>query len=232
MSTITIRKDVNFKDIEELSKKIIKQPNTTLRLPNTLNTSGIFGIEGLVLQLIATWLRTEGNHILHTFVDDPEDENQFSDMCNSLYGICALSLSSEILSVKKIKISRKTSLSLAVDRIKKVRDERFSEAFKGFYLTIPSIKAPRNNSEFLSPFYNGERVVGRGKFLQITKDALSAVIKEKRNNYLSDSIIINLSEIIRELFTNTHKHARKCVNGNVLEKNFRSVSFRISSVRK
>lgn len=231
MATITVPRDVNFKDIELLNKDITSAPDITLRIPNSLNTSGVFGIEGFLMQLIATWLRTDCNHVLHTHVNDPLDTNQYSDLCNSLYGIFALSLSEKVVTTTKEIIDRRTSLLAAADRIKKVRNEDFSTAFKGFYLAIPSIKAPGNNSENLNPFYNNGAIVGRGKFLQITKKALDAVVPNKKYR-LPDSVISNLSEIIRELFSNTHKHSRKDVNGNVLERNFRSVSFRSASIQK
>mgnify|MGYP000014473866 CR=1 FL=1 len=224
MATITVPKDVNFKDIENLVKSVHEKPNATLRLPNSLNTSGVFGIEALVLQLFATWLRAEGEHILHTYVQEPENNDSFSDLCNTLYGICALSLSEKIISANKSEINRRFSLLPAVEKIENVRKELFKHAFKGFYLAIPSIKAPGNNNELLSPLYNRGDVVGRSKFFKITKKSLDAVIANKEYE-LPDQVISNISEILRELFTNTHKHARKDVKGNIIEKNFRSLSF-------
>ncbi len=231
MATIVVPRDVNFKDIEKLNKAIVDGLGVTLRIPNSLNTSGAFGIEGFVLQLIATWLRTDGEHILHTYIQDPENVNSFSDLCNSLYGICTLSLSSKIISTTKEHIDRRTSLLSAVDRVNNVRSESFKNAFKGFYLAISSIKAPGNNSETLNPLYNGNVIVGRNKFFKITKNALDTVVVSEKYR-LSDDVVSNISEIIRELFTNTHKHARKDERGNIIERNFRAVSFRSAILNK
>ncbi len=39
MTTVTIPKDVNFKDIEGLVKTVLENQNAILRIPNSLNTS-------------------------------------------------------------------------------------------------------------------------------------------------------------------------------------------------
>lgn len=231
MTTVIVRRDVNFKDIEDLSKVIVETPGVVLRIPNSLNTSGAFGVEGFVLQLIATWFRTDGEHILHTYIQNTKDKESYLDLCNTLYGLCALSLSDKLISATKEKINRRFSLLSAVDRINCIRNESFKEAFKGFYLAIPSIKAIGNNSETLNPFYNRDIIVGRNKFYKITKNAIDAVITNDKYR-LSELVVSNISEIIRELFTNTHKHARKDVYGNIIERNFRAITFRAAKLSR
>lgn len=68
MESYTLPKNLNFSGIEEAFKKLEDNENLKLRLPNGLKESGVFGLEGLVCQLIATWLRNnKGERIFHCF---------------------------------------------------------------------------------------------------------------------------------------------------------------------
>lgn len=234
---IKVLKSSNFADFEKYLEEVLLSECSTLQIPNSLSYAGGFGMEGAALQLLATWLRKSNQHYLNTFIKDAEDPEQFSDLCNKLFGLCALRLSDKILSAKKQEVELSVALKLAIPIFSKMRMESFHDAFKGAYLAIPAIKTPfvkgGKNREFDSPLYNGEHIVGAQKFLALTKNALDAILPgTSMVSKIDKAVITNISEILRELVTNTHRHARTDVFGNPLDKNFRGVVFNITTLSK
>ncbi|MBU1191866.1 MAG: hypothetical protein KKE76_09145 [Gammaproteobacteria bacterium] len=228
MSTLTVKRDSNLKDIEEMLYKIERaETDIALRLPNSLKYAGSLGIEATVIQLISTWLRKhEGRAVYHSYIKEGDSPSEYSELCSKMYGIQILSLADKLMTEKLLKIKRRVALQQAVQRIDDIRSLNFSNAFKGPYLGFPLIKAPGNTSELNSPFYNKGAVVDRNRFLRITEDAIRSVLK--KNSYdkaINRDVLSNITSIIYELFTNTDKHARRDELGNILPTNFRCVLF-------
>src|SRR5690606_39243589 len=122
--------------------------------------SGVFGLEGLVCQLIATWLRNNRNgSALHSYANNAEIE-EFENLSSSFYGICALRLADKILLNDKTEVDERIALAIAFNRIKKIISGNLSGAFNGLYVAIPSIKSKKINKEFNNPFYNNEKLLG------------------------------------------------------------------------
>lgn len=237
MKIIKILKSSNFADFEKYLEEVLSSESSTLQIPNTLSHAGGFGMEGAALQLLATWLRQSNQHTLNTFIADATDAEQFSDLCNKLFGLCALRLSDQILSSKRQDVELSVALKAAIPIFNKMRAESFHDAFKGPYLAIPAIKTPfvkgGKNREFDSPLYNGDSVVGAQKFKALTINALDAILPgSSSSSRIDKAVLINISEILRELVTNTHRHARTDVFGSPLNKNFRGVIFNITSLSK
>lgn len=234
MGTIVLSKNCNLKDIENLITKILNDDGAVLRLPNSLKNTGIFGIEAHVIQLIITWIRNvKTKSIYHGYISEKYQQKNLQDLCSRLYGICVLSLADEILMEKGEYLKKSISLESAVKSITSVRAEKFKEAFKGPYVGLPCIKASGNKTELNSPLYNGEKVVGPDKFEKITSNIIDSIVSGKsKKDILAKNVIKNLSEILRELFTNTHKHARRDIHGNYLEKSFRGIIINSSSLTK
>lgn len=225
MESFSLSKNSNFSDIEQAFKILEKNNNLRLRIPNTLQESGVFGLEGLVCQLIATWLRNNRNgSTLHSYANNAEIE-EFENLSSSFYGICALRLADKILLNDKTEVDERIALAIAFDRIKKIISGNLSGAFKGLYVAIPSIKSKKINKEFNNPFYNNEKLIGMEGFRSLVNDALSAVVPQTARNAFIDGLKGNIAEIVRELFENAHKHARENEVGDILPTNFRGIIF-------
>lgn len=226
MNALSIKKDSNLSDLERAFKSISENPNITLRLPNSLTDRGVFGIEGLVALLVATWIRKNSKaHILHTYAagNEPRD---FEGLGSTFFGISALRLCDKIWTVDKKVVDKGTALESSFSRVRKVIDKNFEDAFKGFYVAIPSIRASGDkNREFNSPFYREKKVIGLKGFREIVSTALKKVVPQKKRSEVIDPTIDNVSEIVRELFENAHKYSREDEKGNVLADNFRCVIF-------
>lgn len=225
MKNIRISKDAIFSDFEKYLEEVTSNPNTSLMIPNTFSHSGGFGMEGLAMQVLATWLRCSETHDLKTYVADKDSSDQFLDLCNKFFGLTALRLSDRVLTRSSEEIELSVALKEALPIFKSIRSEDFKGAFKGMYLALPSIKSiGGKNREFDSPLYNGEDVVGAKKFHALTTKALDTVMPGVN---VPPDVLDHISEILRELFTNTHRHARTTVNGSKIDKNFRGVIFKV-----
>ena len=223
---IQLKRDVIFSDIERLANAVIDDMPEKMQIPNSLSYSGGFGMEGAVLQLLATWFRLSKKHVLHTGIQELKVDS-FEDLCNSLFGLCAVRLSDSILLSGKESVSLVDALRPAIPIFKNIRSENFKQAFKGMYITLPAIKSPiikgGVDREFDSPLYNGAEVVSALKFNKLTKKALTVIYP--RSEEIDSTVTSHLSEILRELFTNTHRHARTDVYGDSYSKNFRGIIF-------
>tara|TARA_R100000365_G_C2743908_1_gene72657 strand:+ start:213 stop:1382 length:1170 start_codon:yes stop_codon:yes gene_type:complete len=231
MDNARLQKNSTFSDIEHLCQRICDSDDIKLQIPNKLAESGIFGIEGAALQLFATWLRkNKPNEILHTAVADKLSPEGFTDLCNSAFGLVSLRLSDQIWSNSKEPIDRRVALTPAIPIFEKLRAEDYKNSFKGLYVAIPAIRAASHHSrnrEFDSPLYNNEHVVNAEKFKRIVEHIISSIVPSKMSKeMLNDDTIYHISEIIRELFSNTHRHGRTDEKGRILAKNFRLITFR------
>jgi len=226
MESFSLTKNSNFRDIEKAFTVFEVNKKLRLRLPNNLQEKGVFGLEGLVCQLLATWLRNnEGDNILHSYADEPIAD-AFEDLSSTFYGICALRLADQVLtSSKKIEVPSEIALSKAFERVKKVISGNYKDAYKGLYVAIPSIKSLGASKEYNNPFYNQKEVIGKKGFRKLTDDSLAVVVPQSQRSSFVDGIKGNVSEIVRELFDNTHKHARENEVGDVLPTNFRGVIY-------
>jgi len=205
---------------------MVSEHPSKIQIPNSLSYSGGFGMEGAALQLLATWFRNADSHILHTAIQKIKPDS-FETLCNSLFGLCALRLADSVLLASKEEIDLAVALRPAIPVFARLRSEDFKNSFKGPYLTLPAIKAPvirgARDREFDSPLYNNHDVIGAQKFAKVTRKAFGAILP--RLDEVNPSTLTHLSEILRELFTNTHRHGRTDVDGNPLAKNFRGIIF-------
>lgn len=221
--TLSILKAESLVSIESKICKLFSGNEYKLRFPTKLNTRGALGIEVALVQLIGTWLHKSDKRIFHSYQNNNPDE--FIDLCKSIYGLAMLTMANEIWDDKKNLLSRKTVLSNAKETIESIRKKDFSSSFTSRYFGIPCIKKPSYDKEFFMPIYNGNKVIQAGAFLSIIKKILEDTIcGESRFEIIQQSIgVEDLSELLWELFNNTHDHGRIDAVGNELPYNFRSI---------
>lgn len=222
--TLPYGKSESLNSIEDYIQKVQDGNEYKIRLPAKLNSLGALGIEASTLQLLGTWLKS-GNYkkVFHSYQQaTPED---FSKLCTSIYGIAALSLSDEVWDTTKVKQPRPLVLDKAKEIVEKIRNKSFEDNFKSRYFGIPCIKKPTYDREFEMPIYNNNKVIEGGAFYNLVKKIMEDTISGKmRFNRLDQNIgLQDLSDLLWELFKNTHDHGRCNVGGDDLELNFRSL---------
>lgn len=223
MEVLTLKRQSTFKDLEIALKELQEKDISSIKIPISFEAGGVFGVEGLALLLLATWMRKNSDN--RTVIVPIGSVNEFTDVCSTFYGICALRYATKINTSTEFDIPLSVALGSAYESFRRIVAETFDYAFKDGYLVIPSFKAKGKNSEYLSPFYDGEKLVSDDQFNYLTKIAIQSVLNQTGKKIDFDKRVKNISAVVRELFGNTHKHARSDHRGNVLLENFRAVIF-------
>ncbi|WP_157375791.1 hypothetical protein [Alcanivorax hongdengensis] len=228
MATISINKNPTPIQIEEFAGQV-KSRDKELRIPSSLKERGMLGVEGLLIQLITTWIRNTPDPTLHTHATD---ELSFGNLCDQLYGIYALAASNNILDQNRKKVPKKDALKKAAVSIEKIRNQDFISAFKGHYTAIPSIRAPGTQSELDNPFYNNSEIASLIRFETTIRKALYTILPKSIFKQVDPNFFSAISNVVRELFGNTHSYARSKENGDLFTTNIRAVTLCFHRIHK
>jgi hypothetical protein len=224
LKTLTISSGESLASIETKFAQLNDSDKYKLRFPAALNTKGAMGIEVAVIQLLGSWLATGSyRKVFHSY--QKTSSSDFKKLCSSLYGIAALALADEIWDSKGNIQSRAKVLAEAVDTIENLRIRKFSSCFKSRYFAIPCIKKPTYDREFEMPIYNNGEVIDSAAFYKLIQKILGDQIGgSSRFPRLDEAIgIHDLSDLLWEVFKNTHDHGRADSLGNNLPLNFRGL---------
>ena len=244
MNSIIVKKKWNLADLED-ALKLAALPGHELRMPHSLSYSGAFGMEVFSLQLLATWLRTNARHGKKSsatiFVKDNLPKS-FDELSSSLLGIATLVMPDELrFSEGSELVDEGASLELASNRIDHIQRQKFSNAFKGPYVAIPSFRTNRFQfSELASPFYRKgaesmkddgfSQLVPASGYRGMVKSILESILTTgEQKNFVDTQFRDLLSSLLYELFANTHLHARRDLSGNLISKNLRAVIFKTAT---
>lgn len=214
----------SFSDLERRMGELIVDEPFKVRFTSALDTKGALGVEAAFLQLVGTWIRKNKHRkIFHSYHNNCAED--FSKLCSSIYGVALLSLVDEVWDVSGERLKRGMVLDSARQYVEALRRRDFSKSFKSKYLGIPYIKTSGYDKEFDMPFYNNSEVVEAGAFFRIFEKILEEKIAGwTRFNNLKKSIDIeDLSDMLWELFKNTHDHGRCRKNGDEISSNFRTI---------
>ena len=165
MKTVAVKKQTHLAELDRLIDLASQPESSRLRLPNRLRDRGALGLEGHIIQLILTWIRNRPDRaIFHTYVADSAEHKGFEDLCQRMFGLCALALSDEIQFTNGLEIARRQALLSAMPSIEAMRKVKFEKAFKGAYVGLPFIRSEHRGKELGEPFYNQGELVGNRKF--------------------------------------------------------------------
>ncbi|MFT6403089.1 MAG: hypothetical protein ACJA2D_002414 [Pseudohongiellaceae bacterium] len=223
--TISLVNRESLSSIEDKTKTILLDLQYKVRFTSGLKFNGALGLETAILQFIGTWVQ-KNNHkkVFHSYQKSTAED--FSELCESIFGIAALSMADEIWSDTLEPVKKRVALEEAKQVVENLRLERFEECFTKKYFGVPYIKTPRFDKEFEMPFYNNGEVIGLGSFQGILNGILSESVSEiGRFGALTEQIdSADLGSVVWELLKNTHDHGRSQPNKkSYLMKNFRSV---------
>ena len=224
VETVPVGVAESLSSIEDKMSTLMMDKPYKIRLPSALGTRGALGVEVAILQMIGTWIRfNKHKKIFHSHQKGSAE--QFQKLCSSIYGIGMLSLVDEVWDSSGEKLERRMALSSAQKDVEALKSGDFYKVFKSRYFGIPYIKKPAYDREYEMPFYNDSKVITSDAFFRIFEHILEAKIAGRtRLESLKRSIDTqDLSDIIWEIFKNTHDHGRVHVNGDEISKNFRSI---------
>jgi hypothetical protein len=230
LKTLTIKSDLTLSLIEDYLTEITNSTEIKIRLPTEIKHGGGIGVEASLIQLIATWSRSQEEPIFHTYVDNDEREKGFSKICESFFGIAALALSRRIFCVDgKTQVNKSEALTPAKPRMDALKKLDFQEAFKGFRVNLPCIKSGAF-SGLIEPLYNNDEVTNQAKFKEIISKSLEVAAPQKTTNRaINEDIKSRIGLAARQLFLNTDQHARNDEFGNEYLRDSRGILINVSS---
>jgi len=220
--SLDIKRGESLNSLEEKYKGLLSGQQYKLRLPSSLHSAGGLGVEVALIQLIGTWLRVgEYTKIFHSHQDPTADA--FEEICLSMYGLTTLTLVDEITSASGDKVPKGMALQGAINTMESLKIGDYEKCFRSRYFGVPCIKTPTYDNEFHAPFYNGENIIDSDAFYkQIVKILENKIGEKGRKSTLKSMIDFrDLSELLWELFKNTHDHGREDTLGDFLPLNLR-----------
>ena len=223
---IHIPYELHLKTLHEALKEIHSSSCIGMVLPSSLMGRGGLGLEGELIQIIATWLRHSETRDLSLCLRamDLDDRSSF------LYDTFAARMSEKISLLDQDVITKNYFLKDAYNKYRSLLNLDFESAARDGYLIIPCFSAKLSNKEFNSPLYENGRLIEKDRFFDLMKSVLNTVVKEKGcldfiNRYIND-----ICSIVYELFENTHKHGRFDIYGNRIVENCRAIIFNFQKV--
>lgn len=233
MKTLIIPKDLNSVNQSEVFKKALENPGALIRMSSKgLKLSGSLGLESQVIQLLASWFRSENSSkTIQTYLSDVEDP-QLSELCQSLLGMAYLTLCDNILlSDGKTLLPKSKAFLPAIDSIEKLQKLNFKDAFKGRKLFFPCLKPSKSNG-LIEPLYQAGEISKRGEFKFILQEALGSLLGHRQRKIINANLFINLGNCVYELFKNTHDHSLRDEKGNPYSNSVRGINLNISLLEK
>ncbi|TBW35038.1 hypothetical protein E0E54_13045 [Azotobacter chroococcum] len=233
MKTLNIKSDLTLSSIEEYLAEVTDSEDIKIRLPLKIKFGGGVGVEAALIQLIATWARSQENPVFHTYVERDDREKGFSKICESFFGITALALSRNIFcSDGTTQVNKSEALTPAKPRMDALKKLDFQSAFKGLRVNLPCIKSG-SFSGLIEPLYSNETVASQARFKEIISKSFEAAMPQKTANWaISESVKSRISLAVRQLFLNTDQHARNDELGNEYIRDTRGILINVTSYTK
>jgi hypothetical protein len=230
MESYTLPDKASYSDIEDAFQKVKLHPGLKLTLPNLLGCKGGLGVEGLLCQLIATWIRVNPKERVYQVNAVGEELDPFKKLCSSLYGTCALKYSSEIYNGENELVDKNIALEYAYESVRKVNSGFYYDAYQDQYATVFSFKSPGPNKEYNNKIYLGKDSIDRDYVRVLVREIISALVLDHEHYFNISEFVDSVSAIVSELFDNTHNHSRHDVNGSSLAENFRAIIIDCSEI--
>ncbi|MCG7555919.1 hypothetical protein [Pseudoalteromonas sp. Of11M-6] len=217
---IRINKALTSLDIEQLLSEVTED-QFDIVLPNSIGFGGL-GVEALLIQFICTWARNTQFPLLHTYIEESNKVEGFESLCDRMSGMVAMQMADKVFLRDGITtVSKREAFFSSGKKISKVTSNEFISAFKGQRAFFPSLRPSKNNG-LIHPLYNGKQVSKSGAFKFIVFAFFEAFYKQPFH-FEENSFLINLGNVVHQLFLNTHEHARKDIEGNLFMKEARGV---------
>lgn len=197
--------------------------------PSSIIPSGSFGplgVEASALQLVATWLRAPSRKKYLTL-----DTLKINELCQSSYGLISLLMSDQFL-YNDNQIIPAEALNKPKKVIDRISQKEFNDIFTLGYFAIPCINKLTYSRQFDMPTYNNHNMIEGGAFYHLVKKILNSTVDNKLRFTDAQKImsLTDLTDILWELFKNSHDHARQNNVGDELEYSFQNLIIQESTV--
>jgi len=183
-----------------------------------------------LLQVINTWSRSvvETDSVLLTHAQAPHAEQTVANLVETLPGLVAVLMSAQVVARDGQTSMLATAYEDARQRIEAMDAGRFRETARGTATTL--LCADQTTKRALQPFYHpttngGANVRGESDFVDLARDLMGAALGDARKRDFEFKDVEAVGVMLRELFANTHYHARTDAAGRPYRRSVRGTHF-------
>ena len=205
---------------EECLASLADRPRTQLRelkLASNLRNQHCGGLASLV-QAVVTWARIIGPEaVLVTHAPGTGPRPALASLAETLPGLAAILMANDIRAADAATSLRAEAYALARSQVDPMDAGDFAATYRG--VAVAMLCADETSKRALKPFYHptsdGEgELRGEKEFVELTRRILNSAVSEPRRGDFDDRDVEALGVMLRELFGNTHHHAKRDPSGN------------------
>lgn len=212
---------------ETYLSQIEQRKDDRLLLASNLKHAHCGGAVAL-LQVINTWSRvcSDPNPTLVTHAQEPYPERTIANLVETLPGLGSVLMSAEVMARDGQTSMRAAAYGLARRRIEAMDEGRLQETARGIATTL--LCADHTTKRALQPFYHssadgGAHLRGESDFVDLAADLMKVALGDARRRDFEPKDVEAVGVMLRELFANTHIHARTDPTGAPYRRSVRGI---------
>jgi len=214
---------------EELLTKLARDPigSRELLVPNNLKYAHCGGAASLA-QFMVTWSRNTERGRLVTHAQTAQDQQTIENLIDTLPGLVGVLMASDVLTRHTSQTLRAQAYEFARKRIERMDEGDLQGSAVGPAVTL--LCADHTTKRALTPLYNispngAGHVKGEADFIALADAMLDRTLGQARRGDLTEEDSEAIGVMLRELFSNTHEHARVDERGKPYRRSVRTIHF-------
>jgi hypothetical protein len=183
-----------------------------------------------LLQVINTWSRSseDDGSVLVTHAQAPHADQTITNLVETLPGLVSVLMSAQVVARDGATSMRTIAYEDAKRRVEAMDEGRFRETARGTATTL--LCADQTTKRALQPFYHvtsdgGAHIRGESDFIDLAEDLMATALGDARKYDLGVKDVEAVGVMLRELFANTHYHARTDALRRPYRRSVRGVHF-------
>jgi hypothetical protein len=233
---LSLTSDADLAGCEALVKTARFRPDDAraLALPTGMAVANIPLGGASLAQSIITWARAYDDPCLVPYVASPADDVAAINFGQTLHGFVATMMAARILSHERGENLRPLLYQVARARVEAMNLGKLRETEKG--LSASLICVDHSTFAYLRPLYHAPNLEhplrAEGEYIDLVSKLLDAVVPQVRRQSVERATVISLGGMLRELFANTHEHARTDFDGTPCRRSVRGIHVKWHSVSR
>jgi hypothetical protein len=219
---------LSFSECEDLIANASRVSHAQLKIATEIRLSNQPAGAMSLVQAIVTWARKQPSPQLITYADSKDDDAAISNLSSKLHGLVGIMMASDVLSFDMSQSIRVQANQRVRDRVVAMDEGRLHETTKGIGVDLVCID--HSSKAYLGPLYHGPEVQGRLRsetdFQELVHKLIDVSVAEPQRQRISAYDRDSLAGILKELFSNTHEHARRDIDGQPFRKSVRGIHAR------
>jgi hypothetical protein len=221
---IRFLKNTSLESIESAYLELEKSDSYLISLPNSFSSDVGFGINGALIQFLAAWKRKHKNATIQ--ISGDPNSNDIRNLVAQPYGAAALYFAERVRFHSGEVIEKKEARRYLLPTVQAMQTWKLRETMGSRGVHITSFGNAVN--EFVLPFYslqNDSSLRDDTGFRMLMERMLKSFIPIFESKISREGVTL-ISQILFELFSNTHEHGRVNEFNEKYSENMRGVILR------